>query len=694
MLTLHLTGSPWFLLLLPPGLFILWRQYRQGALQSGPPFAGRILFFLQALPLLILTLSLTAPELQRHRVEFHNPAVLILRDQSGSFQNGAYLGLADEYANFERALSENYRNRKFDVRVADFHEGAWPVSGFRGQGGQSAKSGEASSLANLTSLAAAADFVDSAAIPNLQAIFLFSDGRANLDSSKASRSWSAPLFPVTFSADSIGEVQPERISMVLAPGGKTAEVTVAWRSVSGKSVEPALQLQQGGKVLLQRKLPAANGSSGFTFSWSPGKALSDERLPIKALLQPAKLEANFNPFNDTVSVAFPGGRTQASIYVLRPVHSLDEKGMLDILFASELEHIAFFGMDELGGLRLTAKDQVWLEAGALSKSSRLLTALKGLTAQVVIYVRTESDGEGRDLPGLPRTWREFSSLAEIKVSKSAAEAFPDEVVRLKGLTEASLKMPELVGTATSLVEVAEGGRRGILMGRITLSGGKSAFVFLLPRIWNSLFDPQSDFTVRANIAAYIRTAKSLAGFDEGALRVSRPSRIYAQVPFDMDFHVPGPGVPGSLVLSITGTGNDRKLPSVAQDNFGELKWHGLLLPEGKYRMALDRGEETLWSDTLEVASKAALELARIGFDDVALEESARRSGGRLLVSDSHPHGRKDSTEVLSMLPKLPAAQIRMDKTQAYRLYNTLFLFLAVLVCLSISWYLRKKWDLD
>jgi hypothetical protein len=94
----------------------------------------------------------------------------------------------------------------------------------------------------------------------------------------------------------------------------------------------------------------------------------------------------------------------------------------------------------------------------------------------------------------------------------------------------------------------------------------------------------------------------------------------------------------------------------------------------------------LGRDSLEAVPQEALELARLGFDSDALSDLAARSGGAVL--------RPAGAEVTSLLPQLPAAQIRMDRTVSIRLYNTLPLCLAVLALLALSWALRKKWDLD
>lgn len=708
MLSLHLTGSPWFLLLLPPGLFILWRQYGYGSHsgQSGPRAGGWILFGLQALALLLLTLSLTAPELRRHRVEFHNPAVLILRDQSGSFRDGAYLGLGSAYASFEKNLTDSYRARKFDVKVADFRDRAWAVTGFPKAGRPGAVSGSDES-SGLTSLAAAADFVDSAAIPNLQAIFLFSDGRANLDSGQASRTWGAPLFPAVFNPDSIGEVQPGQVSIAVSAGregvvgGSPVDVSVAFQPVGRNPADVSLRLLQDGKVLLNRKLAPATGAQTVHFAWVPGKSVLEGKSPVRAILQPAAPGANFDTFNDTVTAVFPGGRNRRSIFIVKPIRSLDEKGMIDILSATETERVVFVGMDELAHLPLTPRDQVWLDAGALPSGSHPfqsgpLAAVSASSAKLVLYARPGSGSGAHGLPALSGAWHGFTPGAEITAGKSAADAFPDEVVRVKGLSQSPLEAPEAGAGASRLVDVAEGGKRAMLMGRIALAPGRRALFFVLPGIWSQLFDPQADFATRGNISAYVRAAEALADQEDGSIQVTRPLRVYHDVPFAMEIRLPEPEhaegganarkeARGDLRLNIAGSGSTRNLPPDARENPDGPAWKSISLPQGAYRLALLRNAVTVWTDSLIVAPGAALELARIGFDLPGLEEAASRSGGRVLRPDP---------KVTYTLPNLPNAQIRMEKTQSFRLYNTLPLFIIALLLLSCSWLLRKKWDID
>jgi hypothetical protein len=273
----------------------------------------------------------------------------------------------------------------------------------------------------------------------------------------------------------------------------------------------------------------------------------------------------------------------------------------------------------------------------------------------------------------------------VKPSRSAAEGFPDEVVRLKSLTSEPMRVPSAPERGTA-VEVRDAGKRGMLMGRIDLGGGKRAFFFCLPAIWDALFDPQGDYAMRENIGAYVRAAHALAAMQEGAARVDAPRRAIAGLPFDAEIGLPD-GARGEAAFGIAGGGFAREWtrPEAAKT---AASWvaKGIAVPPGRYRAWVRSGADTVWRDSLEAAPREALELARIGFDAGALSGLAERSGGSVL--------RPAGNEVTPLLPPLPAAQIRMDRSVSLRLYNTLPLCLAILALLAISWTLRKKWDFD
>jgi hypothetical protein len=214
----------------------------------------------------------------------------------------------------------------------------------------------------------------------------------------------------------------------------------------------------------------------------------------------------------------------------------------------------------------------------------------------------------------------------------------------------------------------------------------------LPAIWRNLFDPQGDFSTRENIGAYVRAAYAMAGKEESAARVSLPHRAIAGIPFDAEIDLPeaasGEAAHGAAAsFGAAGPGYSREWVRPAAAG-GAMAWtaKAIVLPAGRYRLWVRAGADTLWRDSLEASPQEALELARLGFDAGGLAELASRSGGALL--------RPSGSEVTSLLPSLPDAQMRMDRTAAVRLYNTLPIALLVLILLSASWALRKKWDFD
>lgn len=677
MYSFHLVNSPWFLLLIPAGLFILWRQYSG---PGGPARSGGALFALQAAALILLCVSLAGPELRRHHATFHNPAVLILRDRSGSFAAGATLGLGRAYADFRRGLEAAYAARKFDVKVVDFADDAWPVAGFKDMNPREDTGPDA-----LTSLAAAADFADSAGIPNLQAVFLFSDGRANLDSGRASRTWRVPVHPVVFAVDSFSEAQPLRAQ---ADG---QGIELAWESVGRPAAGPSFKLIQGQRTLLTRTLPLPETpgiQDPVRIAWKPD---GGSREPLLAVLQPGGKSADPVRWNDTLAVRAPAAGMRR-VLILRPVRGLDEKAMIGALQSGPGTAVAFFSADEAQALALGPDDQIWAEAGAWSAQPRLAAWMKSIPAKVVLYARAGQDGMAYGdrpsgaaprLPGLADAWPAFPPSAEVKAARTAADAFPAEVVRLKGITALALLAPPVPQGRSAWVEVRDGARRGLLMGSLELGQGKRAFFFCLPAIWGTLFDPQGDFAMRENAAAYVRSARDLAELDDGRARALLPRRATAGIPFEAAPRMPETSA-AEAAFGIAGAGYSREWPRPAE---GDWKIKDVVLPVGRFRAWIRAGADTLWKDSLEAAAPEALEMARLGFDEAALREIASLSGGTVL----HPSPVGD---VASLLPNLPAAQIRVDRADSIRLHNTLSLCLLILLLLSLSWYLRKKWDLD
>ena len=697
MTSLHFSGSPWFLLLLAPGLFILWRQYRGGAGARGRG-QGMVLMLLQAAALLLLVASLMGPEWVRRHAEFHNPSVMILRDRSGSFQAGAYLGLGEEYTRLEEAIAAEYRSRRFDVMVADFNERAWPVSGFPGKSSDAVEPGGAASGtsgpdAPPTSLAALADFVDSAGGQNLQAAFLFSDGRANLDSGKASRTWPVPVYPIVLPVKKVSEIQPDRVGFSSPEGnGDPGGLEVAWSPVGPVSAGPTVRILKGDKTLYTGELPLSDAQGDFrvaTLTWRPG-AGQGKMEDLRAVVVPAGGRGNFDPYNDTLAVSAWGGRGERRILVVKPLRSLDEKGMMDLFNALDDARVELMSVEEIMARPLSAKDQVWVEAGVLSRGG-LLKTLRETSAKVVAYARPGA--LPADIAGVKVKRVEFSPGAETRAARAAADVFPDGVVRLKSIASRSLAAPASEPPWREAAVLSEGGRRGILMGWFPLGPGKEAFFLALPPMWDLLFDPQADFATRENLGQILRATALLAEREEGVVKAVHPRRAYAGIPFDLEFTLPASaeGRPASglevAVSSRNGEGAAKwPITGPGPETF---RLEGRTLAAGRYTLSLMRGGELLWRDSLEVAAKPSLELARIGFDRPALLDMAGQSGGRLIAPEPG-----EPSKVALTLPNLPGAQIKVERTQSTRLYNTRWQFLLAVLLLTASWLLRKRWDYD
>lgn len=697
---LQFTGSLLWLLLLVPGLFILARLYRGG--QGGP--RGASLAALQGTALLLLVVSLAAPEWVRRRAEFHSPAVVLVLDRSASFAGGAYLGLGEAYAALADSLAAAYRAKGFEVRRAEFHEAAWAAEGFpRGRG----KAPETPPGAALTSLAAAADFLDSIGVPNLQAVFHFGDGRAVLDSGKAVRSWAAPVYPVVL-VPALAEVQldeavfgTEGVEGNQGRAGTLGNVEVTWTPVGTPRGKPRLLILRDGRPVFTADLPAGVGEGPrmARLPWiGPGAPPVPGEEGLRAVLTPAADADNQDPYNDTLplrtSATVAGGHR---IVLVKPLKSLDEKAMVDLLHAAGLASVVMAEAAELASLGLTERDQVWTDAGFVSSRPALSTVLKSTPAAVLLYARP--GGLPADIAGHRPKSQTFGPGAEVRPTAAAAADFPSGVVRLKAVATAPVSVPvaATVGWRPAAV-LAEGGRQGLLMAWFPLAPGKDGLFLALPSSWNLLFDPQADFSARENLDGLYRAAFALAARREGAVRALVPPRAYADIPFDLEYALPAPGAGESGPLDVvarvkSGSGTPSVWP-LAGDPPGTFRLEDRTLPRGTFVLELRRRGRALRSDTLEVDAREALELSRIGFDRDALDALAARTGGQVLSPAPGSETGAGPSAVTSKLPNLAGAQIKTERVTATRLHNTRWQFLLAAALLSLSWFLRKRWDLD
>lgn len=603
MFSIHFTNHVGFLLLFPLGFLLLWRQYQNLGSKAENRFIKPLLLTLQSLALLLVVLSLAAPEIIRHQVEFHRPAILILRDQSESFLNGSYLGLEQNYQSFEKKILAYAKENNFEVRTVDFTE-HFPV----------------------------------ALPPNLKGVLLFSDGQLNAESSLLAsnffRKMDAPLFPVRLDSNERTEIQAEKV--VLNLDGNPVEIAFNYQSMGPHPSRARFQLIKSNKILFEETFPAEAGTGEHHFNWSTDKKWLNSSERIYAVLQPELANNNFNPWNDTVEVAMVGATAKKTIFVLKPIHSLDEKAMFDILHQSEVFKLEFFEIKELNALPLTEDDQVWMEWESLGSNSQATLEkvkdwIEKAPAKMVFYAGPsfqenvlKKNSTHLSLSNLVRVdlipnqeWKLFNVNASVSINASIGEgqlrvahAFPDEIVKLKDMSPTAISAMNYDSSSQSLVSIKEGQSRGIVMGKFSLGSGKQFLWFSLPGIWNEIFSAQVDYPTHRRIMGFVNSVCDLAEFSLNKKAVTTP------------------------------------IPLV---------------------------------DTLSSVAKKRMELSRIGFNDRQLSEWAKKTGGQV---------------VTSVLPALSNEEAKEDRIYPYRFYNSVPLFLLILVLLSSAWALRKKWDLD
>ena len=403
---------------------------------------------LQAAALLLLVVSLTGPEWVRRSAEFHKPAILILRDRSGSFQGGAYLGLEGAYRPGRAGHRGTLPGTGLRRAGVGFPRAGLAGFGLPGRSGAPARAGRRGS-------------VDRAA------------RRTSPDQPRRGRR----LRGFGGRAQPPGRVpvlrrprQPgfreglAQLAGAGVPGGVPGDGDLGGAAGAGGLERAGRHRRRGGRrprgFLAQRRrlagrprLPHPPGRQGRPFrsagrrrgrsgaGVAAGEDLRHSRIPWKPgpgagragwrlVLQPGGGAGNPDPYNDTLPIsasrAARGGRR---IAVVKPLRSLDEKGMADFLHGWT---DAAVSMVAPGGPARQARgpgDQVWVEAGMLASRPALLKALREGPAKVVVYGRPGSlPGE---LAGIPVRPLGFSPGAEVRPARAAADVFPDAVVRLK-----------------------------------------------------------------------------------------------------------------------------------------------------------------------------------------------------------------------------------------------------------------------
>ncbi len=634
----HLTGNIWALLLLLPGLGILWFQYRRQAISNGPQFAAEFLLILQVLALFLLVTSLLGPQFRKNKNEYYRPAILILKDQSSSFRNGRYFHLEVDFKNIQQKIIENYHSLNFDVYEADFAENVFSVkkivdTDFSNPNSSSQNLTDENSDAEspkreidknirLTEFSGIGSFLDSTPIPNLKGIFLWSDGQRIIEGEKAFAPWKEKTNPIFCPLDSLKEVQGKELQLNRVADGKSAELTLSYTGLGNNAGPFDLLLNLDGKTVFKSKLPAHSGDGTWSTIWKPNFKIPmgdqiksvDGKQGWQGILRPENPEQNVDLLNDTLEVKFSSSQKHRRILMYKAIRSLDEKAMIDFLEQSYQDTVIFWDQENLRELGVQEKDQIWIEATSLMNNSGLKEKLQTLSSALVVYFQPNLSMEkaGKNLGGWNH-FQNFTPIAEFRVNGEAAEYFPSELYRLQGLTGNNLQVPEILDSEKKpWVELIEKGKSGIMAGKVLWNGKKSVTYFVLPKIWGEIFDPGADYSIQKGLKDFFSAIKTLAGLDEKPLPVKKP-----------------------------------------------------------------------------VLSKALRELGHIGFDEKFLRQIAKQSGGEVI----EPLNAKGEV-VTSRLPQLSAEEIQNKKFTIYSLFNTKWNFISFVLLFAMIWALRKKWNLD
>ncbi len=652
--------SPWLLLpVLIAGLWLAHALYLRASAVA-PRRWRRPLALLTLAAWLILAGLLAQPLWNGLKSIYRVPVIVVAVDGSPSYAAGGGVRSGDAVRREVEAAKTFYREKGFRVLELSFGETVRPAASHDG-------------LGELTSLNALHRYLDSLATPNLQGVFLWTDGRFNLDT-EGGEGWSAPVFPVVPPVGAWNEVQGESVAAELSDSG--AEVSVAWRQL-GKG-GASLELQSDGRSFWKEKLPAPDSASGK-------KLLRRFHLPAgafhgatawTALIRPESMAENTTTKNDTLDVRLSGFHRRRQVF-LRPLQSLDERAMMDALFASDSLEAAAVEPESLR-TRLRYGDVLWARS---HEAPRALAAARARGVPVILY---ESSGEAasRRSP--------FDSLAHVAWREDGNRLLPAAVLSLADLGGSGLELREPDSTLEPLVWAEESNRRGILLGR-RKNGDEPVFELSLPSFWSSRFRPDADERVRRLQEGWLQGIAEWVRLQGEGAQVIAPPVLLADRPFFLTARV----FANSVAARDSTTrwdaredadGKENSLTGVVESKESETRLGPFRLAAGKHALSVYSDGARIWSDTLRVRYPADVEASRIGIDVEALSALALETHGKLL--------RASNGDFTTSLPDLPRGQIQETLSKSTPVFpSALFTFL-VIALLSAVWALRKKLRLD
>jgi hypothetical protein len=601
-----------------PGLWLAVRLYLRGPLGRSEThrLVPAVLYALGWLGIGLLALS---PLWRWPSETWHPPLVALVVDESESY---AALGARDSARRVMRDARAHYEALGFKVVETGFDP------------------------AKRNGPAVVADF------SNLQAVFVWTDGRFDAGATP----WPAPLFPVRVHLAS-GEVQGERAEVHLTAIGADGAQPAPWLTVEGRmagsgapgSVTPQAEvvIQDGKKILWKTTWNLSEGGSDRS---APSRSLvSGDRVSARFTLPrelaqgdpsrwkvrvlPARAAANVRVENDTVPVTVRGNRSPTRI-VLRPLVSLEERGLLDALRNNgdgesaegdeksddgESNAARAVEASALSAMELSQRMVVWVRADSKALTQATQATVKA-KASIVVYERTRS-GEN------------FGPDARLGWRADGGAYLPAGALRLAdlGATDAaamSLRQPD--ASIEALAWAEENGRRGVLFWR---NRRDARFGFALPPLWRATFSAGASSLESARATADVSAQWARGASDWARALGSR-----------------------STVGSARGNDVNKSSTSSVSPN--------------------KSGSET-----------QAPELSRLGSDVEALARLALSGNGNTINSYSNDI---DS----ELWPVLPGGQTRAASTRIIALAPPFLTALLVAALFSIVWWMRKRLRLD
>lgn len=667
MTRLAFASAPWiFAAIAALGLWMTWALYLRAPLPVGAR-ARRLLALLASLAWLALAWFGAGPLLQRDPNVYHPPAVVLALDASESH---AALGAREAALGPLRAARAHYEALGF--RVVEIAFGERAVAGLEAGDG-----GDARDVGELTSFSALARALDSLQIPNLQAVILASDGRASLGEG-AWVSWPAPVHPLRLEVGSGAgarpEAQGERAELDWTRPEEGATLAVTWSaSRSARAIQA--ELREGERTLWTgslRKEPSTDAGPDWTpttteFRLPPSLARgarSSDPEGWSLFVRPAP-----NPFlqNDRVELRIDG-RARAREVFVRPLSSLEERGLIDALRSGDSGGVS---AEDPGALKLGAEDVLWTRAGAHAMG----VPADGAGARMAYALAQEAPaGSGGAV---------FGPEARVAWREDGAEFLPASVLRLGdlGVSAEGLRLRAPGRDVEALAWAEQGGRKGLLLWR---TPGTRTFGLVLPPLWRASFAPGGGEEIRMAASRWARGASAWARA-HGRVRVSLPDPVIAGRPFALEARFP-PGDPdyentrryelfegGVLLAAATGRASAR---------FDSVTLRAS--PSNGRALSLRQGSRIAWTGAARAWDARDLELRELGVDARALAGIAASSNGNII---------RNENQSKIPWPSLRGGQARETRARPLPLAPAAFTLAAALL-LCAAWALRKRLQLD